>query len=102
MPEEKMKRFVFTLILVLGTSQIFSACESEKKASSPESLLNNADAHQAMALANQWKWSQEEIKSYVTSSDVVFEFPDGKIKRIPLPADKMVVAIAPYVKKTHT
>lgn len=96
-----MKRFMLALLLVLGMSQIFSACESESKANSPESLLDDADARQAMAFANQWKWSQEGIKSHVTSSEVVFEFEDGDIEKIPLPEDEMVIAIAPYVKKTH-
>jgi hypothetical protein len=32
---------------------------------------------------------------------VVFEFPNGRVKKIPLPEEKMLVAVAPYVNKTH-
>ena len=33
--------------------------------------------------------------------EVVFEFPKGRVKKIPLPEEKMLVAVAPYVNKTH-
>jgi hypothetical protein len=66
-----------------------------------EAKLKNVDAIQAMEIANQWKWTQEEIKSHVTSREVVFEFPKGRVKKIPLPEEKMLVAVAPYVNKTH-
>ena len=68
---------------------------------SPEGLLKNADARQAIAIANEWQWSKKEIKSNVTSRKVVFELPDGKVIKIPLPADKMMVAVAPYIHQTH-
>jgi hypothetical protein len=55
-----------------------------------------------MAIANDWKWSQPSIKSHVTAKEVVFNFPDGKVKKIPLPKEKMIVAIAPYIQQTHT
>lgn len=63
--------------------------------------LENIDAVQAIALANEWKWTQNDITAHVDSMEVVFEFPDNTVKRIPLPADKMVVAIAPYLTYTH-
>jgi len=68
---------------------------------SDEARLNNADAVQAMAIANQWKWSRKKVKSRVTSREVVFEFPDGKVKRVALPENSMVVAVAPYITRTH-
>jgi len=68
----------------------------------PEAELNNLDAPQALALANQWRSDGKEVKSYVTAREVVFKFPDGTVKRIPLPQDRMVVAIAPYIHRTHT
>jgi len=68
---------------------------------SAQAVLDNLDAVQAMAVANQWKWSQDKIKTHVTTREVVFKFSDGKVKRIPLPKEKMVVAVAPYIRKTH-
>jgi hypothetical protein len=40
-----------------------------------EAVLENVDAIQALAIANQWKWSNKEIKSSVNSQEVVFQFP---------------------------
>jgi hypothetical protein len=92
-----MKYSVLSLILLLGISLLFSACGSQ----GDEKLLNTVDAVQAMAIANDWNWSKKEIKSFVTSREVVFEFSKGKEKRIPLPKDKMLVAVAPYINRTH-
>ena len=71
-----------------------------------EEMVENIDAVQAMAFANQWKWTQESITTHVTPKEVVFEFPsntspNGTIKKVALPEDKMVVAIAPYLTYTH-
>ena len=92
-----MKSIVLSFILLLGISLLFSACGSQ----GDEKLLNNVDAVQAMAIANEWKWSKKETKSFVTSREVVFKFSKDKVKKIPLPEDKMLVAVAPYVKRTH-
>ena len=92
-----MKSIVLSFILLLGISSLFSACSPQ----GDEKLLNNVDAVQAMAIANDWNWSKKEIKSFVTSREVVFEFSKGKEKRIPLPKDKMLVAVAPYINQTH-
>jgi hypothetical protein len=54
-----------------------------------------------MAIANEWKWSEEEVTSYVTPREVVFELPTGEVMSVPLPEDRMVVAVAPYVIQTH-
>jgi hypothetical protein len=69
---------------------------------STEMALSNLDAIQAVAIANAWKWSKGNIKSHVDSREVVFKFPNGRVKRIPLPKDKMLVAVAPYINQTHT
>ena len=68
---------------------------------SSEELLNNVDAFQAMEIANEWKWSNTEIKSSVNSHEIVFKLPNGQIMKIPLPEDQMVVAVAPYISRTH-
>jgi len=64
--------------------------------------LKNVDAIQAVALANQWRWTEKSITIYIDAQEIVFKFPDGKVKKIPIPEDKMLVAIAPYIKQTHT
>jgi hypothetical protein len=92
-----MKSIVLSFILLLGISPLFSSCGSQDD----EKLLNNVNAVQAMAIANDWNWSKKEIKSFVTPREVVFKFSKEKEKRIPLPNDKMLVAVAPYIKQTH-
>jgi hypothetical protein len=64
--------------------------------------LAKSNAYQALEIANQWHWSHPEINSYITPREIVFKFPDGHIIKIPLPEDKMMVAVAPYIKQTHT
>jgi hypothetical protein len=96
-----MKKISRTLYLLLGLSLLLapSGCQPDKD--SPEALLKNVDAVQAMALANEWNWSKKEIKSYVNAREVVFELPGKKVIEIPLPQDKMLVAVAPYINQTH-
>ena len=92
-----MKSVVLSFILLLGISSLFSACGPQ----GDEKLLDNVDAVQAMAIANDWNWSKKEIKSFVTSREVVFKFSDKRERKIPLPDDKMLIAVAPYIKRTH-
>lgn len=97
-----MKSLLLSFIFLLGIISAFPAYALQSDEKSNESLLENVDAIQAMAVANQWKWSNKEIKSSVNSREVVFRFPGEKVKKIPLPEEKMVVALAPYIKGTHT
>ena len=95
------KTLLLSLILFIGTSPLFPVYALQGDEGPVEATLNNVDAIQAMAIANQWKWSKEEIKSHVTPQEVVFKFSNGKVKRIALPEEKMVVAVAPYINRTH-
>ena len=63
--------------------------------------LDNVNAMEAVAIANEWKWSHKDVKTSVTTREVVFEFPDKSVKKIPLPQEKMLVAVAPYIRRTH-
>ena len=63
--------------------------------------LENVNAMEAVAIANDWKWSRKDVKTSVTAREVVFEFQDKTVKRIPLPHEKMLVAVAPYIRQTH-
>ena len=96
-----MKSIVLSFILLLGISSLFPLYALQGGEKSAKATLKNIDAIQAMAIANQWKWSKKEIKSYVTTGEVVFEFSKKNVKRIQLPADKMLVAVAPYIRRTH-
>lgn len=89
----------FFILLVI--SSLVTACAFQDAEKSAEAKLENIDAIEAMAIANQWKWSQKEIKSFVTPREVTFKFSNGKIKKIPLPAEKMVIAVAPFINRTH-
>jgi hypothetical protein len=97
-----MKSILLSLILFLGIIWLFPACSSQNEEKTAEARLNNVDAVQAVAIANEWNWSRREITSYVTPREVVFKFPDNKVIKIPLPEDKMMVAVAPYINQTHT
>jgi hypothetical protein len=98
--EENMKSKIIPFILFLGISWLFTACSNENPVAAK---LENIDAVQAIAIANEWNYSKKEITSYVTPREVVFKSSDDKvIKKIPLPEDKMLVAVAPYINRTHT
>ena len=96
-----MKSLSLSFIVLIGLSLPFPAYALQGNGKSAEAALNKIDAIQAMAIANQWKWSHMGIKSFVTPWEVVFKFSNGNVKKILLPADKMVVAVAPYIKRTH-
>ena len=63
--------------------------------------LEDANAMEAVAIANEWKWSHKDVTTSVTAREVIFEFPDKTVKKIPLPQEKMLVAVAPYIRQTH-
>ena len=96
-----MRSKLMALILFLGIGSLIAAILLRGSETSAEAVLKNIDAMKAMEIANQWKQSKKEITSYVTPGEVVFNFPDKKVKRIPLPPDKMIVAVAPYITRTH-
>jgi len=93
---------VASFIILLGIISPFPAYALQGDRKSEKAVLEDVNAIQALVIANQWKWSKKEIKSYVNSREVVFQFPGGKVKKIPLPKERMVVAVAPYIKGTHT
>jgi hypothetical protein len=95
-----MKNLLISLVLLLGVGSLFVG-RGLLVAQENEAVLEDMDALQAMEIANEWKWTQRKIKSYVTTREVVFEFSDGRSKKIPLPEEKMLVAVAPYISRTH-
>ena len=97
-----MKSVSIVLAFLLGIVVLCATEVVQAAGKSDESLLENINAMRAVAIANEWKWTKKDVKSYINSREVVFDFPDRKIKRIALPKDKMYVAVAPYIKNTHT
>ena len=94
------------MFVVLALMALVPLAANANNMKAYEKMVENVDAVQAMAFANQWKWTQPSITTHVTPKEVVFEFPsntspDGTVKKVALPADKMVVAIAPYLTYTH-
>ena len=63
--------------------------------------LKNVSAMEAVAIANELKWESTDVKSYVTNHEVVFKFSNGQLRKIRLPKDRMLVAVAPYMSQTH-
>jgi len=89
--------FVCMIFLAIVLSNLLSSAEPPL-----ENKLDGLDARQALALANKWFQEKQSVKSFINAREIVFEFQDGKVRRIALPAKEMMVAIAPYVQKTHT
>jgi len=97
-----MKSLSIFIAFLLGSLVLCPAGVVQAAGKSEEAVLENIDAIQAVEIANEWKWTKKDVKTSIDSREVVFEFPDGKVKRIALPKDKMYIAIAPYIEKTHT
>lgn len=96
--------FMKSLKIILIVSAVLAFVPLPVRADSLETykeMVEKSDAVQAMSLANQWKWTKKDIKTYVNTEEIVFEFPDKTVKKVALPEDEMVVAIAPYVYSTH-
>ena len=96
-----MKYFALFFIIVFGTGSLYSVHAFQDNEKSADIDLEKIDAVEAMAVANDWKWSRKDVKSSVTAREVIFKFSDGKVKKIALPQDKMLVAVAPYIQRTH-
>ena len=97
-----MKYITPSVIFILWIILLFSpdALKADQKSLMAE--LENDDAIQAVALANKWRWTNKNITTYVDAQKIVFKFPDGQVKTISMPENKMLVAVAPYITKTHT
>ena len=96
-----MKYLIICLILILATFSALQADAAQDSKKPADIDFEKIDAIEAMAIANQWKWSRKDVKSSVTAREVIFKFSDGTVKKIPLPQEKMLVAVAPYIRKTH-
>ncbi len=91
----------FLIILFLGLSWSIQTVAFQEDQQTPAYIVNATDAKKALMNANQWRWTRKDITSYITTSEVVFKSPDGSIRKIPLPANEVMIAVAPYIQNTH-
>ena len=63
--------------------------------------LDGLNAHQALTLANQWNWEKQPVRTHITSKEVVFQFESGTVRKIALRENEMMVAVAPFINRTH-
>lgn len=89
-----MNKLTATLLFTMG-----SLAAAQTVAPSP-AQLNGLTPQQALTKANLWR-NTGGLQSFVTTEAIVFKFPSGEQKSVALPAKQMVVAIAPYVNRTH-
>ena len=87
-----MKHFTALLIALL-TAGIALA-----EAPSP-TAIEGLSAREALEVANEWKGL--DVVSFATPQAIHFVFPDRREVVIPMPADEMMVSVAPYVNRTH-
>ena len=87
---------VFFLAVFFMNTPAFSMSESALI-----DQLDGLNAHQALALANQWYWEKQPVRTHVNSKEVVFQFESGKVINIALPKNEIMVAVAPFINRTH-
>jgi hypothetical protein len=101
MTKSSCKRLLTIITVASLTVFLMNTPAFSKSESALIDQLDGLNAHQALALANQWYWEKQPVSTHITSKEIVFQFEDGKIKIIPLPADEMMVAVAPFINNTH-
>jgi hypothetical protein len=94
-PFSRVRFGLYALGLVLG----LALAQSPVPQPSLEAL-KGIDASRAMELANAWGVAKAPVQSFVTPQAVNFEI-GGKKAQVALPTDRMVVAVAPYINRTH-
>ena len=94
----------YSIILITVFCSIFLGCSNstDPDYNSYYDSLTNLSVKESIAKGNEWKFSAPKIKTHVTTSEAVFEFPDGRVVKKPLPSDSFYVGIAPYINGTHT
>ncbi len=97
-----MKRTVWWILAALGLVGGAAAFFWGRPVEAPYlAALRGASAQEAIALANRWREEGRPVQSYVTARAVEFVLPGDRRYRVPLPEDRMVVAVAPYIRTTH-
>jgi len=89
------------LLVVASVLAVLGACGGNGRADSLEAQIQGLDAEEALALANEWRTTEPLVGTTLTADAVLFALPGGRVVSVPLPADRMVLAVAPYVTSTH-
>ena len=101
----KIKSHIKNLLIIAPLTAlavvVMSTAACSMNESSLTKQLKGLNAHQALALANQWYWEKQPVKSHITSKEIVFQFESGEVKKIALPEEEMMVAVAPFINHTH-
>jgi hypothetical protein len=92
---------ILLLFLSCSPKEEMVQSQSPSKPSVSPEVINNLNAKEALALANKWKTSNPEITSFLESDKLTVKFPNNKTVEIPMPKESMIVALAPYINKTH-
>ncbi len=93
-----------SIVLLIALCSILLGCSNstDPDYNSYFDSLTNLSAKESIEKANEWKFSAPKIKTHVTTSEAIFEFPDGRIVKKSLPDNLMYLGIAPYINTTHT
>jgi len=96
-----MKYLALIAVILIG---ILSACSnpSDPNYDNDYNNIKNLGIKEAVALANDWKFSKKEIISFITPKELTITFPDGRKVVTALPDDEMYVAVAPWINYTHS
>ena len=87
-----MKHVAALLIVLLGAGAAFAEVPSP-------AAIEGLTVREALEAANEWKG--RDVVSFATPQAIHFVFPDRREVIIPMPADEMMVSVAPYVNRTH-
>ena len=95
------RRFLAVLLL-LGSAGLGAFAQTIEAKPSP-GLLAGLTPEATKSQADEWGMKSDEnnVKIWTTSRAFNFQFADGTKTVIPMPDDRMVVSIAPYIMKTH-
>ena len=87
-----MKRIALVLIAFFAAGAAFAEAPSPAR-------IEGLSAREALEIANEWKGS--DVVSFATPQAIHFVFPDRREIVVSMPADEMMVSVAPYVNRTH-
>ncbi|WP_324715315.1 CueP family metal-binding protein [Carboxydochorda subterranea] len=88
-------------VLALGLSGFAVWRLGGPSPSSEARAFARLDPVQAVALANRWRAEGKPVESSITSQALRVRWSDGQEAAVPLPPDRMYVAVAPFVSRTH-
>ena len=94
-------KILFLILIILGSLIISCSNSTEPDYNKYYNELSNLDAKQTIEKGNEWRDSAPKIKTHITSTEVIVEFPDGRVVNKSLPDNLMYIAVAPYLNTTH-